>query len=323
MKAILCHAWGEPDNLMYEETESPSPGAGQVKIRVRAAALNFADILMVGGTYQEKPDFPFSPGLEAAGEILELGEGVSGFSVGERVTAVLNFGGFAEEVLANVSDLMMMPEKLDFAAAAAFPIAYGTGHMGLVQKARLQKGESLIVHGASGGVGLAAIDIGKAVGARVIAVTSGDDKIAAVLEQGADHVIDYKNGEIRDQIKDLLPKGGDVYYDPVGGTSFDASLRSAAPGARILVVGFAGGVVPQIPANILMVKNVTAIGFYWGGHRKFAPEAVTSSFKELHEWLDKNLLKPCDVMKFPLEKAAEAMNLLKSRRSIGKIVVTP
>lgn len=323
MKAILCHEWGTPDDLVYEDTESPVAGPGQVKIRIRAAALNFADTLMIAGKYQEKPPFPFSPGLEAAGEVMECGEGVTGYKPGDRVTAVLNFGGFAEEAIADATDLMQMPANLSFSAAAAFPIAYGTGHMGLVQKARLQKGESLIVHGASGGVGLAAIDIGKAVGANVIAVTSGEDKIAAVVKQGADHVIDYRNGEVKDQIKDLLPGGGDVYYDPVGGSSFDASLRSTAPGARILVVGFAGGDVPQIPANILMVKNVSAIGFYWGAHRKFAPEAIESSFKELNGWLEEGTLTPCDVMEYPLDKTAEAMNDMKARRSIGKIVVVP
>ena len=321
MRAVLCHEWGAPDSLSIDEVVSPIVGQGQVKIRVRAAALNFADILMVGGTYQEKPAFPFSPGMEIAGEIIEIGEGVNWFKTGDRVMSFINWGGFAEEAIAGVSDLMIIPDALDFDTAAAFPIAYGTAHMGLIDKARLKKGESLIVHGASGGVGLAAIDIGKAVGANVIAVTSGEDKIAAVVKQGANHVIDYKDGDVKDQIKALLPRGGEVYFDPVGGDSFDASLRSAAPGARILVVGFAGGVVPQIPANILMVKNVTAIGFYWGGHRKFAPEAVQASFRELQAWVAEGRLNLCDVMVFDLDQAAEAMNTMKSRRSVGKIVL--
>ncbi len=321
MKAVVCQAWGEPDSLSVVEAESPAAGPGQVKLRVRAAALNFADILMVGGSYQEKPPFPFSPGMEVAGEILELGEGVSGHGVGERVMAVLNYGGYAEEAVAEAIDLMRLPDQLEFEAAAAFPIAYGTAHMGLVNKAGLREGESLIIHGASGGVGMAAIDVGRAVGAKVIAVTSGADKIAAVREQGADHVIDYRDGDVKDQIKALLPGGGDVYFDPVGGDSFEASLRSAGPGGRILVVGFASGKVPPIPANILMVKNVSAIGFYWGGHRKFDPDAVTRSFAQLQDWLAAGKLQPVDVMTFQLDEAVEAMNTIKARRSIGKIVL--
>jgi NADPH:quinone reductase len=312
MRAVLCHQWGTPDSLSVGEAQSPEPGPDQVKIRVRAAALNFADILMVGGTYQEKPPFPFSPGLEIAGEIMETGE---------RVMAVLDWGGFAEHAVVNINDVMAIPDTMSFTAAAAIPIAYGTAHMALVDKARLRKGESLIVHGASGGVGLAAIDVGKAIGANVIAVSSGAEKIAAVIRQGADHVIDYKEGDVKDQIKGLLPGGGDVYFDPVGGPSFDASLRSATPGARILVVGFAGGTVPQIPANILMVKNVTAIGFYWGAHRKFDPESVTRSFKEVLDWIEQGRLKPLEVMTFNLDATSEAMNTMKSRSSIGKIVL--
>ncbi len=321
MRAVVCHAWGDPESLRVEEVDSPDVGPGEVKIRVYAAALNFADILMVGGTYQEKPPFPFSPGLEISGVITELGEGVDGYNIGQRVMSYVDYGGFAEEAIAKPSDLMLIPDDMDFDAAAAFPIAYGTGHMGLVDKAHLQKGESLIVHGASGGVGLAAVDIGKAIGAKVIAVTSGGEKIAAVFKQGADHVIDYKDGSVKDQIKKLLPGGGDVYFDPVGGDSFDASLRSASPGARILVVGFAGGTVPQIPANILMVKNVSAIGYYWGAHRKFAPQAIQSSFRELQEWISQGRLSLPEIMSFDLEDAAKAMNTMKARRSIGKIVL--
>lgn len=321
MKAVLCNAWGEPDSLIVGETDSPDIKPGTVKIRVRAAALNFADILMIGGSYQEKPEFPFSPGMEVAGEIIEVGAGVTGYAAGQRIMSFVSYGGFAEEAIAEAGDLMAIPDGMSYEAAAAFPIAYGTAHMGLVDKAGLKEGESLIVHGASGGVGMAAIDAGKAVGARVVAVTSGEDKIAAVSAQGADEVIDYRIGNVKDQIKALLPAGGDVYFDPVGGDSFDASLRSAGPGARILVVGFASGQVPQIPSNILMVKNVTAIGFYWGGHRKFAPDAVSRSFAQLQEWVKAGRLNPTDVMTFNMDEAVEAMNTMKSRRSIGKIVL--
>ncbi len=312
MRAVLCQQWGEPGSLTIGEAQSPDVGPDQVKIRVRAAALNFADILMVGGTYQEKPPFPFSPGLEVAGEDIETGK---------RLMAVLSWGGFAEHAVANKSDVMVIPDAMSFEAAAAFPIAYGTAHMALGDKAGLKNGESLIVHGASGGVGLAAIDVGRAMGANVIAVTSGAEKIAAVIKQGANHVIDYKAGDVKEQIKALLPGGGDVYFDPVGGSSFDASLRSAAPGARILVVGFAGGTVPQIPANILMVKNVSAIGFYWGAHRKFAPERVARSYRELFSWISQGRLNPLAVTPFNMDDVRQAMDTMKSRQSIGKIVL--
>ncbi len=312
MRAVLCQQWGEPGSLTIGEAQSPDAGPGQVKIRVRAAALNFADILMIGGTYQEKPPLPFSPGLEVAGEDM---------ASGERVMAVLSWGGFAEHAIANKSDIMAIPDTMSFEAAAAFPIAYGTAHMALGEKAGLKNGESLIVHGASGGVGLAAIDVGRAMGANVIAVTSGAEKIAAVIKQGANHVIDYKAGDVKEQIKALLPGGGDVYFDPVGGSSFDASLRSAAPGARILVVGFAGGTVPQIPANILMVKNVSAIGFYWGAYRKFAPERVARSYRELFSWISQGRLNPLAVTPFNMDDVRQAMDTMKSRQSIGKIVL--
>lgn len=312
MRAVVCQQWGDPDSLTLGEIKCPEAGPDQVKIRVHAASLNFADILMVGGTYQEKPAFPFSPGMEVAGEIIDTGQ---------RVMAVLDWGGFAQYAIANTSDVMDIPNAMSFEAAAAFPIAYGTAHIALADKAGLKNGESLIVHGASGGVGLAAIDVGRALGANVIAITSGDQKIAAVIKQGANHVIDYKAGDVKDQIKALLPGGGDVYFDPVGGSSFDASLRSAAPGARILVVGFAGGSVPQIPGNILMVKNVSAIGFYWGAHRKFAPQTIIRSFRELLSWVQQGRLNPLAVSTFNMDDVCEAMNTIKSRRSIGKIVL--
>jgi len=312
MRAVLCQQWGEPGLLTIGEVQSPGVGPDQVKIRVRAAALNFADILMVGGTYQEKPPFPFSPGLEVAGEDM---------ASGERVMGVLSWGGFAEYAVANKNDVMVIPDTMSFEAAAAFPVAYGTAHMALSDKAGLKEGESLIVHGASGGVGLAAIDVGRAMGANVIAVTSGAEKIAAVVKQGADFVVDYKAGDVKEQIKALLPGGGDVFFDPVGGSSFDASLRSAAPGARILVVGFASGTVQQIPANILMVKNVSVIGFYWGAHRQFAPDRVARSYRELFGWISQGRLNPLAVTTFSMDDVGQAMDTMKSRQSIGKIVL--
>lgn len=313
MRAILCDQWGDPQNLRVGEAADPDPAPDRIRIRVRAAALNFADILMVGGSYQEKPPFPFSPGMEVAGENV---------ATGERVMAVLDWGGFAEYAVAAAADVMAIPDSMSFAAAAALPVAYGTAHMALAGKARLQKGESLIVHGASGGVGLAAIDVGRAMGAKVVAVTSGAEKISAVLKQGADEVVDYRDGDLKEQLRELLPDGGNVYFDAVGGDAFDASLRSAAPGGRILVIGFAAGQAQRIPANILMVKNVTAIGFYWGAHRRFAPGQVAESFRELLGWVSEGRLRPFAVTVFKMKDAAAAMNTMQSRRSIGKIVLT-
>ena len=288
-----------------------------------AAGINFADTLMIAGKYQEKPAFPFSPGLEVAGTVEAIGPDVTGLAVGQRVAAVLDHGGFAEQAVARVEDVFPIPDAMDFAVAASFPIAYGTSHIALRERARLQAGELLLVHGSAGGVGLTAVEIGKALGATVIASAAGPERVAVAAAHGADYLIDTKSEDIRERVRELTDgRGVDVVYDPVGGEGFDKSLRSIAWGARLLVIGFAGGTTPQIPANLLLVKNCAAIGLYWGSYRRHAPQLLAESFRELFSWCEEGKLKPLVSQRFPLERAAEALTLLANRRATGKLVLT-
>ncbi len=328
MRAVICRAWGGPETLAVEDMPLPEPGPDQVLIDVAAAGVNFADTLMIAGKYQEKPAFPFSPGLEIAGTLRRAGGNVSGLKEGQRVMALTDFGGYAETALARAGDVYPIPETLGperfgWAEAAGFPITYGTAHGALRWHADLQPGEVLLVHGAAGGVGLAAVEIGKAIGATVIATAGGPDKLAVAKAHGADHLIDYRSEDIRDKVKALTAgKGADVVFDPVGGDVFDASLRCIAWSGRLLVIGFAAGRVPQIPANILLVKNIAVMGVYWGSYRKHAPERLVDEFRELFGWFESGLLKPHVSHKLDLTQAAEAMALLLERRSTGKVVLT-
>ena len=328
MKAVVCRAWGGPESLAVEEMPLPQPAADQVLIDVAAAGVNFADTLMIAGQYQEKPPFPFSPGLEIAGTVRALGRNVAGLKEGQRVMAVTDYGGYAEAALARAGDVHRIPdalgpERFGWAEAAGFPITYGTAHAALRWHADLQPGEVLLVHGAAGGVGLAAVEIGKAIGATVIATAGGADKLAVAQAHGADHLIDYRSEDIRERVKAITAgRGADVVFDPVGGDVFDASLRCIAWSGRLLVIGFAAGRVPQIPANILLVKNVAVMGVYWGSYRKHAPERLAEEFRELFGWVEAGLLKPHVSHKLDLDRAAEAMALLLERRSTGKVVLT-
>ena len=323
MRAVLCRGWGVPSSLVVDDIAPPSPGPGQVSIAVSAAGLNFADTLMIAGKYQEKPQFPFSPGLEVAGTILETGPGVEGFRPGQRVMAVLDHGGFAEETLARAEDVFPIPESMDFATAASFPITYGTSHIALWERAGLKAGEILLVHGAAGGVGLTAVEIGKALGATVIASANGADRLEVPAAHGADWLIDTKSEDVRDRVREITgSRGVDVVYDPVGGEIFDKSLRSVAWGARLLAIGFASGTTPQVPANLLLVKNCSVIGLYWGSYRRHAPQLVSESFRQLFTWFEEGRLKPLVSRTFPLEQAAEALQLLADRRATGKLVLT-
>ena len=328
MRAVICRAWGGPESLKVEDMPRPEPGPDQVLIEVAAAGVNFADTLMIAGKYQEKPAFPFSPGLEIAGSVRALGRNVSGLREGQRVMALTDFGGYAEAALARAGDVYPIPDSLGpdrfgWAEAAGFPITYGTAHGALRWHADLQPGEVLLVHGAAGGVGLAAVEIGKAIGATVIATAGGPDKLAVAKAHGADHLIDYREEDIREKVKEITSgKGADVVFDPVGGDVFDASLRCIAWSGRLLVIGFAAGRVPQIPANILLVKNIAVMGVYWGSYRKHAPERLAEEFRELFYWVESGLLKPHVSHKLDLHQAAEAMALLLQRRSTGKVVLT-
>ncbi|MBX9635820.1 MAG: NADPH:quinone oxidoreductase family protein [Magnetospirillum sp.] len=321
MRAIVCPAFGAP--LELAQIPAPALGSGQIRIAVAAAGVNFADSLFITGKYQEKVAPPLIPGMELAGTVLDVGDGVTAFAKGDRVMAAVTGGAFAEEVVAWETDVTRLPDQLDFVTAAGFPVAYGTSHLGLKHKAGLKAGETLVVHGAAGGVGLTAVEIGVALGARVIATAGGPDKVQIATGHGAHHGIDYKAEDIRDRVKELTGgKGADVIYDPVGGAVFDASLRAIAPDGRILVIGFASGTVPQIPANILLVKNVTVIGYWWGAYRKLNPAMVQASLAECVQWWAEGKLKPLVSQTLPLAQAAQALELLKSRAATGKVVLT-
>jgi NADPH:quinone reductase len=323
MRAVLCKAFGPPETLVVEGVPSPKPAAGQVRIAIRAAGVNFADTLVIEGKYQEKPPFPFTPGAEFSGDIVELGAGVQGLRVGDRVMGTSSIGAFAEELVAPVDAIMTIPDRMGYAEAAGFPIVYGTSHGALDWKARLQKGEWLLVHGAAGGVGLTAVEIGKAMGATVVATASAPEKLEVARAHGADHVIDYTKENFRDRVKDLTGgRGVDVVYDPVGGDVFDQSLRCIAWGGRLVVIGFAAGKIQQVPANLLLVKNCDALGFYWGSYRKFNPELVRRSFEQLARWFEEGKLKPHVSHTLGLEEVARAFELLRTRKATGKVVLT-
>lgn len=317
MRAMQVTAYDEP--LTLQELEMPMPGQGEVLIQVDTCGLNFGDLLIIKGTYQEKPPLPFTLGMEMAGTITALGEGVDGLKVGQRVAAYTGFNGLAEYAAIPAAVCVPIPEAMTAVDAAAFLIAYGTSHVALDYKARLQPGERLLVLGASGGIGLTAVELGKLMGAEVIAVARGADKLAVCKEAGADHLINSETDDIRAIVKEL--GGADVVYDPVGGDQFKAAMRACNPEARLIPLGFASGEVPQIPANILLVKNLSVLGFYWGGYAKIKPSVLTDSFAELIKWYVAGKLKPHVSNVMPLEQANEALALLRDRKATGKVVV--
>ncbi len=320
MRAIRVDALGAAPRLDVQ-AQAPEPGPGEVLVAVRACGLNFADLLMIEGRYQERQAPPFTLGMEVAGEVLAVGAGVAGFAVGDRVAGFPGHGGLASRAVVPAARCVAMPEAMDFVTGAAFQVAYGTSHLALTDAAGLRAGETLLVLGAAGGVGLTAVEIGARMGARVIAVARGADKLAVAQAAGAAHLIDSTSADLRAEVKAL--GGADVVYDPVGDPDFTAALRAARPGGRILVIGFASGEVPQIPANLLLVKNLSVIGFYWGGHLAFAPDRLTRSLAELMGWYVQGHLKPHVSHVLPLERAAEGLELLRSRASTGKVVITP
>ncbi|TGD44227.1 NADPH:quinone oxidoreductase family protein [Pseudotabrizicola sediminis] len=297
----------------------PVPAAGQALVRIHACALNFADLLMVEGKYQSKPPLPFTPGLELAGEVVALGPDTAGPAPGTRVACYAGHGGLAEYGTFPTDRLIPIPDALPYTHASAFLIAYGTSHLALWHKARLQPGETLLVTGAAGGVGLTAVEVGKRMGARVIATARGAEKLAVARAAGADHLIDSDAPDLKDQLKTL--GGVDVIYDTVGGAGFDAALRATRPDGRILCIGFAGGDVPKPAANILLVKNVTVIGFWWGAYIDFAPHLVTQSLSTLMGWYTQGGLRPHISHHLPLASLPEGLALLRDRKATGKVVV--
>jgi NADPH:quinone reductase len=308
------------DALRLEEVPSPAPGAGEVRIAVHAAGVNFADTLVVEGRYQHKAPLPFSPGMEAAGEVLELGAGVTTLAVGDRVLAPMRHGAYAEEAVLDAAHTVRMPDGMDYVTGAAFPIAYGTSHLALTHRTQLRKGEVLLVLGASGGVGLTAVEVGKALGATVIACASSAAKLEIAKSRGADHLIDYTREDIRERVKDLTG-GVDVVYDPVGGDASRAALRCLNFEGRLVTLGFASGDIPQIAANYLLVKNISAVGYSFSSYRFEQPATMRKTLEETCRWYAEGRLKPHISFTFPLERTKEALKALIERRSTGKVIV--
>ncbi|WP_170559376.1 NADPH:quinone oxidoreductase family protein [Ruegeria atlantica] len=318
MQAFTIPSHGATAQLA--DIDLPEPGTGQVRIAIKACGLNFADLLMLKGTYQDTPEAPFTLGMEVAGVIDKLGSGVTRLNVGDRVAVYSGQGGLAEYGVFDANRAIPLPDAISFENAAAIQIAYGTSHIALDHRARLQPGETLLVTGAAGGVGLTAVEIGKLMGATVIAHARGQEKLEVARAAGADHLIDASE-DLRTRVKEL--GGADVVYDAIGGDVFKAAFRATNPEGRLLPIGFAGGDVPQIPANHLLVKNLTVIGFYIGGYLRFRPQIVQDSFDTLFGWLAEGRIKPHISHILPLTEAEKGMQLLRDRVATGKVVVTP
>ncbi|MDG0982321.1 MAG: NADPH:quinone oxidoreductase family protein [Tateyamaria sp.] len=317
MRAMQITELGKP--LEMRNVVMPKPSGDEVLVRTQTCGLNFGDLLVVKGTYQEKPTLPATIGMELCGVVEDVGPNVKGLSVGQRVAAYSGFGGLAEYITLPTKICVPIPDLMTSVDAAAFLVAYGTSHVGLDYKANLKRGERLLVLGASGGVGLTAVELGKLMGAEVIACARGADKLAVAKAMGADHLLDTEHVDLRSAVKAL--GGADVVYDPVGGDLFNAALRSCNPEARLLPLGFASGAVPQVPANILLVKNLTVLGFYWGGYMRVNPKVLTDSFAVLFEWYIQGKLKPHVSHLLPFEQANEGLELLRSRKATGKVVI--
>ena len=322
MKAMLCKKYGPPKSLVLEEHELPAPGEGEIRIRVRSAGVNFPDILITEGKYQFKPDFPFSPGSECAGDVLAVGPGVTDFKPGDRVIALTGHGAFAEEVNARTVKCLHLPDDISYELGSAFVLTYGTSAYALMQMGKLQKDEWLLVHGASGGVGLSAVEIGKAMGAKVIGTGGTDEKLKVVTEHGADHVINYTAGPFKDRVKEICGSAGaDVIYDPVGGDVFDESLRCINWDGRLLVIGFTSGRIPAAPANLALLKNCAIVGVFWGAWTERYPDRHRANMKIMFQWLREGKLRPNISHRFPLAEVPAALNVLVERKVVGKAVV--
>jgi NADPH2:quinone reductase len=323
MKAILCKQFGPPDSLVFEEVASPRAGPGEVVVSVKAASVNFPDVLIIQNKYQFKPPLPFSPGSELAGVVKEAGEGVSAFRPGDKVIAFTTYGAFAEEVKTEAARLLPLPQGMDFASGAAFILTYGTSDHALRDRGALKEGETLLVLGAAGGVGLAAVEIGKALGARVIACASSDEKLAVCREHGADATINYASEDLRERIKALTDgRGVDVIYDAVGGAYTEPAFRSIAWRGRLLVVGFAAGEIPKLPLNLPLLKGAAVVGVFWGDFARREPRQFAESIRQLGAWYREGKLRPHVSQTLPLAQAADALKLMAARQVKGKLVLT-
>ena len=324
MKAVVCSAVGNLSGLQIQDLPSPKARPNEIVVRVRAAGINFPDALMITGKYQHVPPIPFTPGKELAGDVVEVGSEVSRFKVGDRVCAHLAYGAFAEEVAINVDHSVIgIPRNLEYVPAAAFPLAYSTSMHILCDRARIQPGELLLVLGASGGVGIAAIQLGKLLGARVIACASSDEKLAFCKKYGVDEVVNYATQDLRESLKELtMGRGVDVVCDPVGGSYSEPAIRSMAWNGRYCVVGFAAGTIPRIPANLMLLKGCSILGCALGSNAKRDPSAYIRNLDRMSRWIEEGKLMPAVTRTFPIENTAEALNEMMQRNVLGKTVIT-
>jgi NADPH2:quinone reductase len=323
MKALLCKQHGDPETLVVDDAPTPEPGENQVLIRVHAAGVNFPDTLIIQNKYQFKPALPFSPGGECAGVVEAIGAKVKNVRPGDRVIAFTGWGAFAELVVADAFALVPMPSGLDFVTASAFVMTYGTSYHALADRAALKAGETLLVLGASGGVGLAAIEIGKVLGARVIAAASTAEKLAVCKQHGADELINYSTEDLKERLKAITEgKGVDVTYDPVGGAFTEVALRSSAWRGRHLIIGFANGEIPKLPANLTLLKGCSVVGVFWGEYIKREPKKNYQDLTTLFGWLQEDRLRPHVGERYSLERGPEAIRALMDRRVSGKVVIT-
>lgn len=324
MKALLCRQFGPIEQLLLEDVPVPEPGPKQVRIDVKAASVNFPDALIVQGLYQVKPALPFSPGAEFAGVVSAIGEGVKHLKVGDRVIAFGGHGAFAEECVVDAVRVMPLPDDMDFETGASFVLTYCTSLHGLKDLGHLQPGETLLVLGAAGGVGIAAVEIAKAMGARVIAAASSEDKVALCKERGADEVINYGTEDLKDRLKALGGERGiDVVYDPVGGAYAETALRALAWRGRFLVIGFAAGDIPKIPLNLALLRERSIIGVYWGDSLRHNPQEQPANMAQLMGWFRAGKVKPVISERVPLAEAAAAIGKMANRQVKGKVVVLP
>ena len=323
MKALVCPAYGPLENLHVGELPDPMPGAGEVLIEVRAAGVNFPDVLIVQGKYQFKPEPPFAPGGEVAGVVRAVGPGVERFKAGDRVLATMISGGYAELAVAKEHQVLRLPEGLGDEVASAFALTYGTSYHALKDRAALKPGETLLVLGAAGGVGLAAVELGVVMGARVIAAASSDDKLAMTREHGAHETINYATEDLRARIKDLTGgKGVDVIYDPVGGDMAETALRSIAWEGRFLVVGFAAGEIPKLPLNLVLLKGCQVVGVFWGSFAEREPQRNEANLEEMVGWYREGRIRPHIDGTYPLEQSIDALRRIAARQVRGKLVIT-
>lgn len=322
MKAVICRNWGPPESLRVEEVPSRSPGLGEVLIEVHAAGVNFPDTLIIQRKYQVQPELPFSPGGEVAGRVLAVGPDVEGCRVGDRVVGSAAYGGFAEEMIVAAERVVIIPADMPYPQAAAFVLAYGTSLHALNDRGRLGSGETLLVLGAAGGVGIAGIEIGKALGARVIAAASSSDKLQLCIAHGADETINYANEDLREQLKRLAPDGPDVILDPIGGPQSEAAFRSIAWGGRHLVVGFAAGEVPRLPLNLPLLKGASLIGVYWGAFLRRDPDVTRKHMHDLFELRASGVLHPPITHNYSMKEAGQALRDVMDRRVKGKVVIS-